>query len=81
MSESSTRLAAQKISKAMNKNIAPDDVLLPNKLVQELRTKFANFPPSLADLESEIMNFNAQLSCQGTVKDDVRQKMIRRISN
>ncbi|CAF1134302.1 unnamed protein product [Adineta ricciae] len=70
-SESSTRLAAQKISKTMNKTISPDDVLLPNKLVQEFRAKFANFPSSLADLESEIMNFNAQLSCQGTVKDDV----------
>ena len=42
-------------------------------MLQELQTKFNNLPKSLADIESEIMNFNAQLSCQGTVKDDVKE--------
>ncbi|UJR30262.1 hypothetical protein I4U23_017800 [Adineta vaga] len=70
-SESLTRLAAQKIAKAMNKTVSSDDILLSNKFVQEFRTKFADLPSNLADLESEIMNFNAQLSCQGTIKDDV----------
>lgn len=50
-------------------------MILPNKFVQELRNKFADLPKSLADIESEIMNFNAQLSCQGTVKDDVSTKV------
>lgn len=72
--ESVTRLAAQKIVKALNKVMPSDDILLPNKLLQELRTKYTAFPPTLADLESEIMNFNAQLSCQGTVKDDVSER-------
>ena len=66
------RLTAQKVIKSLNKNISSDNILLPNKLFKELRTKFSNLPQSLADLESEIMNFNVQLSCQGTVKDDVR---------
>ncbi|CAF0981262.1 unnamed protein product [Adineta steineri] len=70
-SESLTRLAAQKIAKSFNKTIAPDDILLSDKLLKEFQKKFDKFPESLAELESEIMNFNAQLSCQGTVKDDV----------
>jgi len=75
-SETSTRLAAQKLSKSLNKTLPSDDIILPNKLVQELKIKFRDLPESLADLESEIMNFNAQLSCQGTVKDDVRLNFI-----
>lgn len=39
---------------------------------QDLKKKFSHLPENLADIESEIMNFNAQLSCQGTIKDDVR---------
>ena len=60
----------------MNKTLPSDEILLPKKLLQELNTKFENLPENLADIESEIMNFNAQLSCQGTVKDDVRIKLI-----
>ncbi|CAF3689414.1 unnamed protein product [Rotaria socialis] len=71
MSEASTRLAAQKVVKSLDKTLPPDNIVLPNKMIQELRTKFADFPKNLADLESEIMNFNAQLSCQGNIKDDV----------
>jgi hypothetical protein len=71
-SETSTRLAAQKLAKLLNKTLSSDDIVLPDKLVQELKIKFDDLPENLADLESEIMNFNAQLSCQGTVKDDVR---------
>jgi hypothetical protein len=56
----------------LNKTLPTDDIVLSDKLVQELKTKFRSLPENLADLESEIMNFNAQLSCQGTVKDDVR---------
>ncbi len=74
MSETSTRLAAQKLAKLLNKTLSSDDIVLPDKLVQELKIKFDDLPENLADLESEIMNFNAQLSCQGTVKDDVRFK-------
>lgn len=71
-SEAMTRVAAQKIVNALNKNISSDTIIIPNKLLQEIRAKFTSLPQSLADLESEIMNFNAQLSCQGTIKDDVR---------
>ncbi len=72
--ETATRHAAQKVAKSLDKTISSEDILLPNKLVQEFKTKFTNLPENLADLESEIMNFNAQLSCQGTIKDDVRRK-------
>ncbi|CAF1016796.1 unnamed protein product [Rotaria sordida] len=70
-SETLIRLAVQKIIKSLDKNISSNGTLLPNKLIKELQTKFAKLPKNLADLESEIMNFNAQLSCQGTIKDDV----------
>jgi hypothetical protein len=60
------------MAKLLNKTLPSDDIYLSNKLLQELQTKFNNLPKSLADIESEIMNFNAQLSCQGTVKDDVK---------
>ncbi|CAF1014819.1 unnamed protein product [Rotaria sp. Silwood1] len=65
------RVAAQKVLKSLDKNIPSDTNILSNKILKELQTKFAKFPKNLADLESEIMNFNAQLSCQGTIKDDV----------
>ena len=68
------RQAVQKIMKSLNKTIPPDTIVLPKKLLQELKTKFTDLPQNLADLESEIMNFNAQLSCQGTIKDDVRNE-------
>ena len=63
---------AQKLAKLLNKTLSNDTIILPDKFAQELKTKFRDLPENLADLESEIMNFNAQLSCQGTVKDDVR---------
>ena len=78
-SETSTRLAAQKLVKSLNKTLPADDITLPNKILQELQTKFRDLPENLADIESEIMNFNAQLSCQGTVKDDVRRNSLYRI--
>ncbi|CAF2883135.1 unnamed protein product [Rotaria sp. Silwood2] len=70
-SETLIRVAAQQVVKSLDKKIPSDTILLPNKLLKELQTRFSDFPKSLADLESEIMNFNAQLSCQGTIKDDV----------
>lgn len=75
MSENSVRLSIDRLLKCLNKNVSlptSDGLILPNKLVQELKSRFKDLPASLTDLESEIMGFNAQLSCQGTVKDDVR---------
>lgn len=70
-SEASTRSAAQKLAKLLNKSLSSEEILLPNKMQQDLQKKFVHLPENLADIESEIMNFNAQLSCQGTIKDDV----------
>lgn len=71
-SETGTRLAAQKLAKSLNRTLSTDEILLPKKFLQDLRTKHQHLPENLADIESEIMNFSAQLSCQGMVKDDVR---------
>lgn len=64
----------QKLAKLLKRTFPADEILLSNKLVQELRTKFEHLPENLADIESEIMNFSAQLSCQGMIKDDVRSR-------
>ena len=67
-------MTVQKLAKLLNRTFPADEILLPKKLVQELRTKFEHLPENLADIESEIMNFTAQLSCQGMIKDDVRDQ-------
>lgn len=71
-SEAATRLIVGKLGKLLNRTFSSDEILLPKKLIQELRTKFEHLPENLADIESEIMNFTAQLSCQGMIKDDVK---------
>lgn len=77
-SETTIRFAAQKLVKSLNRSIVlNDETYLPPKIVQEMKEKFRHLPNSLTDLESEIMNFNAQLSCQGTIKDDVGWTSIR----
>lgn len=72
------RVSVEKLFKALNKPSSNSNgFTLSNKLVDELKIKFKELPNSLADIESELMNFSAQLSCQGTIKDDVsRMKFI-----